>query len=278
MMEHAAPRLSIIVPVKDDERIFWLLARLSESPELESCELIVACNGSSQEFSDRISTTLAVIPLARALTDHAANPARAINAAVRVATGEKLLILDSDCVPCSGYLASVLATLSVSAVTRGQITYTGSDAFSRTTAAWRQCFYDRVAKEGRLYAPNLAIDRGLFLSLGGFVESLRHAYDSEFSDRAMRSGHTAVLLPAATVTHECHTSVITEMKIWFDYGCGRHYRMNGTRTTKAIWHALFGDLPLEIILNNPRHLTYAFAYVPVRAAGFVYTAVQQLVA
>lgn len=277
MMDRAAPKLSIIVPVKDDERILGLLARLSDSPELESCELIVACNGSRTEFSDRISAALAPIPGFRVLTDHVANPARAINSAARIATGEKLLILDSDCVPCSDYLASVLATLSVNAITRGQITYTGSDAFSRTTAAWRQCFYDRVAKEGRLYAPNLAIDRALFLSLGGFVESLRHAYDSEFSDRAMRSGHTAVLLPAATVTHECHTSVMTEMKIWFDYGCGRHYRMNGTRSTRAIWHALFGDLPLEIILSNPRHLTYALAYVPVRAAGFVYSAVQRLV-
>jgi GT2 family glycosyltransferase len=278
MMEHAAPKLSIIVPVKDDERIFGLLTRLSESPELTSCEVIIACNGSRKEFSDRISSALAVFPLARALTDQVANPARAINTAARVAAGEKLLILDSDCVPCSGYLQSILAPLSANAVARGQITYVGTDAFSRTTAAWRQCFYDRVAKEGRLYAPNLAIDRGLFLSLGGFVESLRHAYDSEFSDRAMRSGKSAVLLPAATVTHECHTSVVTEMKIWFDYGCGRHYRMNGMRNTKAVWHALFGDLPLRIILSNPRHLTYAFAYVPVRAAGFVYTAVQKLVA
>lgn len=278
MMESFAPKLSIIVPVKDDERIFGLLARLSESPELTSCQVIVACNGSLKEFSDRISSAVGVIPLARALTDHVANPARAINAAAQVATGEKLLILDSDCVPCSGYLQSLLTSLSANAVARGQITYAGTDTFSRTTATWRQCFYDRVAKEGRLYAPNLAIDRGLFLSLGGFVESLRHAYDSEFSDRAMRSGQSAVLLPAAIVTHECHTSVITEMKIWFDYGCGRHYRMNGTRTTKAIWHALFGDLPLKIILSNPRHLTYAVAYVPVRAAGFVYTAVQKLVA
>ncbi len=278
MMERFPPKLSIIVPVKDDERIFGLLARMSESPELTSCEVIVACNGSRKEFSDRVSSALAAIPLARALTDHVANPARAINTAARVAAGEKLLILDSDCVPCTDYLQSLLGTVSANAVARGQITYVGTDTFSRTTAAWRQSFYDRVAKEGRLYAPNLAIDRGLFLSLGGFVESLRHAYDSEFSDRAMRSGQSAVLLPAAMVTHECHTSVITEMRIWFDYGCGRHYRMNRTRTTKAIWHALFGDLPLKIILSNPRHLTYAFAYVPVRAAGFVYTAVQKLVA
>src|SRR6185295_9052955 len=106
-MERVAPKLSIIVPVKDDERIFGLLARLFESPELKSCELIVACNGSRKEFSDRISTALAVVPLARTLTDRVANPARAINSAARIATGEKLLILDSDCVPCSGYLASV---------------------------------------------------------------------------------------------------------------------------------------------------------------------------
>lgn len=111
-MESFAPKLSIIVPVKDDERIFGLLARLSESSELTSCEVIVACNGSLKEFSDRISSAVGVIPLARALTDHVANPARAINAAARVATGEKLLILDSACVPCSGYLQSLLTSLS----------------------------------------------------------------------------------------------------------------------------------------------------------------------
>jgi GT2 family glycosyltransferase len=270
----AAPKLSIIVPVRDDERLFRLLAALSDSPELRSCELIVACNGSQQQFIDRVSSMVASAPCARVLTDDIANPARAINRAAQIATGEKLLILDSDCIPCGRYLQLLLAEISSYRVLRGPINYIGTNTFSRATAAWRQSFYDKVAKEGRLYAPNLMIDRSLFLSLGGFVESLRHAYDSEFSDRAMREGETAVLLPSAIVTHECHTRVITEMKIWFDYGCGRRYRMNGTRTTRAIFQALFGDLPWKMILNHPLQFTYALAYVPVRAAGFVYSAVQ----
>jgi len=270
----AAPKLSIIIPVRDDERLFRLLASLLESPELKSCELIVACNGSRKQFIDRVSSVVASAPCARVLTDDVANPARAINNAAEIAIAAKLLILDSDCIPCERYLQLFLAELSSHRVLRGPINYTGTNTFSKATAAWRQSFYDKVASEGRLYAPNLTIDRSLFLSLGGFVESLRHAYDSEFSDRAMREGETAVLLPSAIVTHECHTRVSTEMKIWFDYGCGRCYRMNGTRTTQALVHALFGDLPWKAILNHPLQLTYALAYVPIRAAGFLYSAVQ----
>lgn len=270
----AVPKLSIIVPVRDDERLFRLLASLCESPELKSCELVVACNGSRQQFIDRVSSIVASAPCAHVLIDDIANPARAITKAAQIATGEKLLILDSDCIPCGRYLQLLLAEMGSHRVLRGPINYTGTNTFSRATAAWRQSFYDKVAKEGRLYAPNLVIDRSLFLSLGGFVESLRHAYDSEFSDRAMRQGETAVLLPSAIVTHECHTSVITEMKIWFDYGCGRRYRMNGMRTTQSLFDALLGDLPWKMILNDPLQLTYALAYVPVRAAGFLYSAVQ----
>ena len=265
-----SPQLSIIVPVKDDDRVFRLLARLSETPEMQSCEVIVACNGSEQQFVDRIAAALIAFPLTRTSIDSLPNPARAINGAAGVASATRILILDSDCEPCDGYLKSILDATSAHKVMRGKITYTGTNAFSRTTAGWRQCFYDRVAEEGRLYAPNLVIDRDLFLSLGGFVESLRHAYDSEFSDRAMRAGNAAFFLPSAVVIHECHASVRTEMKIWFAYGCGRRYRMNGTRGGDAFRDAVFGDIPWKIVLSDAGNATYALAYLTVRTAGFLY--------
>lgn len=262
------PQLCIIIPVKDDERVFRLLDRLAASPEIESCELIVACNGSAPQFANRIEAELRSLPHARVLCDDVANPARAINRAARAGESPKLLILDSDCEPCHGYLGFLLAAIQSQTTARGRITFTGTTTFSRTSARWRQSFYDRVAGEGRLYAPNIVIDRDLFLSLGGFVETLRHAYDSEFSDRALKSGNVAYFIPSATVAHECHSSVRTEMKIWFEYGRGRYYRMNGTRSAAGYRDALLGDIPWTV-LSDARIVPYALAYLAVRAAGFV---------
>lgn len=264
-------RLAIIVPVKNDERVFRLIDRLAESKAIDSCEVIVACNGSTSDFAARVGSRLSEFPRARCITDSVASPPRAINLAAREGAGSHLLILDSDCEPCDGYVDCVLAAIGSHAIARGQIIFTGTTAFSKTSARWRQSFYDRVAREGRLYAPNLLIDREMFLSLGGFVESLRHAYDSEFSDRALKSGKTAFFLPSAMVVHECHADVRTEMKIWFDYGCGRYYRMNGTRTLDAYRDALLGDIPWSTLDSAPI-ISYALAYVAVRAAGFVFAA------
>lgn len=264
-------RLTIVVPVRNDERVFKLIDRLAESKAIDSCEVIVACNGSTSNFTARVESRLRELPRARCLIDSVAGPPRAINLAARHATSQHLLILDSDCEPCDGYVDCVLEAIDNHAIARGQIIFTGTTAFSRTSARWRQSFYDRVAREGRLYAPNLLIDREMFLSFGGFVESLRHAYDSEFSDRALKSGKTAFFIPSAMVVHECHADVRTEMKIWFNYGCGRYYRMNGTRTLGAYRDALLGDIPWSTLDSAPI-ISYALAYVAVRAAGFVFAA------
>jgi hypothetical protein len=263
------PQLCIVVPVKDDERVFRLLDHLVASPEIDSCEVIVACNGSETQFANRIETTLGPLAHARCLRDDVANPARAINRAARAAESTRLLILDSDCEPCEGYLGFLLASTPTCMTARGRITFRGTTAFARASARWRQTFYDRIAGEGRLYAPNIVIDRDLFLSLGGFMETLRHAYDSEFSDRALKAGNAAFFIAAATVVHECHSSVRTEMKIWFEYGRGRYYRMNGS----GFRDALLGDIPWTV-LSDVRIVPYAVAYVAVRAAGFVAAAAE----
>ncbi|HUQ18987.1 MAG TPA: glycosyltransferase [Gemmatimonadaceae bacterium] len=264
-------RLAIVVPVKNDERVFRLIDRLADSKAIDSCEVIVACNGATSDFAERVQHRLKGFPRAGCITDSVASPPRAINCAAREAKSSHLLILDSDCEPCEGYIDCVLAAIDSHAIARGQIIFTGTTAFSRTSARWRQSFYDRVAREGRLYAPNLLIERETFLTLGGFVESLRHAYDSEFSDRALKSGKAAFFLSSAMVVHECHADIRTEMRIWFNYGCGRYYRMNGARTIGAYSHALLGDIPWSTLDNAPI-ISYALAYVAVRAAGFVFAA------
>jgi len=85
------PRVSVIVPVRDDPRIDELLATLSAQRSAPPHEVLVALDGSR-----RRPGVPASLP-ARLLELPARGPYFARNAAAREARGEILLFTDSDC-------------------------------------------------------------------------------------------------------------------------------------------------------------------------------------
>lgn len=266
-------KFSIIIPVKDDPRLFSLLEQLASSPNKDDFEIVVSCNASSVGFVQKVEDALANCPHRLVLSRPEAGPSRAINYATNYIASEKFLILDSDCIIADTFIPAFLRDCDIAPIVRGHIVYRGSTTFSKLTADWRQAINALIEREGRIYTPNLMIDKNLFSDLGKFSEIMRFSYDSDFSDHAMGLGHKAIIVPDAILYHDCHENIKTEMKIWQSYGRGRFNRMkthwHGFPTRQRIYKAILGDIPFAQLKKSLWHFLYGLSYIFVRFSGFV---------
>ena len=207
-------RYSFIIPVynRPDE-----LRELLESialQQLSDYEVIVIEDGSSL-------TSEAVIhdftPTIHSLHYHQVpngGPSRARNIGVGYATGDYIIILDSDVVLPTGYLKAVDTAL------RGQIidAFGGPDAasddftpiqkainYAMTSPLTTGGIRGGSASAMEQFKPrsfNLGCCRELYLHLGGFDESLRFGEDIDFSLRLIKAGAKTALIPEAFVYHK----------------------------------------------------------------------------
>ena len=207
-------RYSFIIPVynRPDE-----LRELLESialQQLSDYEVIVIEDGSSL-------TSEAVIhdftPTIHSLHYHQVpngGPSRARNIGVGYATGDYIIILDSDVVLPTGYLKAVDTAL------RGQIidAFGGPDAasddftpiqkainYAMTSPLTTGGIRGGSASAMEQFKPrsfNLGCRRELYLHLGGFDESLRFGEDIDFSLRLIKAGAKTALIPEAFVYHK----------------------------------------------------------------------------
>ena len=207
-------RYSFIIPVynRPDE-----LRELLESialQQLSDYEVIVIEDGSSL-------TSEAVIhdftPTIHSLHYHQVpngGPSRARNIGVGYATGDYIIILDSDVVLPTGYLKAVDTDL------RGQIidAFGGPDAasddftpiqkainYAMTSPLTTGGIRGGSASAMEQFKPrsfNLGCRRELYLHLGGFDESLRFGEDIDFSLRLIKAGAKTALIPEAFVYHK----------------------------------------------------------------------------
>ena len=207
-------RYSFIIPVynRPDE-----LRELLESialQQLSDYEVIVIEDGSSL-------TSEAVIhdftPTIHSLHYHQVpngGPSRARNIGVGYATGDYIIILDSDVVLPTGYLKAVDTAL------RGQIidAFGGPDAasddftpiqkainYAMTSPLTTGGIRGGSASAMEQFKPrsfNLGCRRELYLHLGGFDESLRFGEDIDFSLRLIKAGAKTALFPEAFVYHK----------------------------------------------------------------------------
>ena len=207
-------RYSFIIPVynRPDE-----LRELLESialQQLSDYEVIVIEDGSRL-------TSEAVIhdftPTIHSLHYHQVpngGPSRARNIGVGYATGDYIIILDSDVVLPTGYLKAVDTAL------RGQIidAFGGPDAasddftpiqkainYAMTSPLTTGGIRGGSASAMEQFKPrsfNLGCRRELYLHLGGFDESLRFGEDIDFSLRLIKAGAKTALIPEAFVYHK----------------------------------------------------------------------------
>ncbi|MDR1103361.1 MAG: glycosyltransferase [Tannerella sp.] len=205
---------SLVIPVynRPDE-----VAELLESLTLQTAkdfEVIIVEDGSAvtcedvvRTYADRLSVAYYRIPNG--------GPGQARNYGATKASGEYLIVLDSDCILPPGYVQAVSEELS----------RTDADAFggpdrasARFTNVQKAINYSMTSffttggirggrkKLDRFYprSYNMGIRRKVYEELGGFSK-MRFGEDIDFSIRIYEAGYRVCLFPSAWVYHKRRT-------------------------------------------------------------------------
>ena len=192
------PLLSVVIPTyerPDDLRI--CLNSLSTEVQLDapSYEIIVSDDSSSDSSRILIEKDF---PHVHWGEGKKIGPAGNRNAGVARAKGEWIVFLDDDCIAQEGYLRAYANAIEANPdvlVFEGRIF---ADRPRKTLAEGAPINEDG----GLLWTSNLCVNRKLFLSINGFDERFRYAYeDVEFAHRVKLKVQKTIFCRFASVCH-----------------------------------------------------------------------------
>jgi GT2 family glycosyltransferase/glycosyltransferase involved in cell wall biosynthesis len=200
--------ISIVVPSLAWNAVLErCLASLRKQEPAEDVEIVVVLNG-----SDRTACADPG-PRVRVIHEPRQGPAAARNAGVRLARGDALAFVDSDCVALPGWLEAGLAALRATpgAVVAGAIVRPGADR--NAVSLYDSVTYlqqERYVRGPRAFVTaNLLVHRLAFERVGPFDDGFEEAAfeDWEWALRARAAGVPVVYEPAAAVEHPCMHSL-----------------------------------------------------------------------
>jgi cellulose synthase/poly-beta-1,6-N-acetylglucosamine synthase-like glycosyltransferase len=193
--------ISVVVPAYNAKGVLGECLEALGAQSRPPDEVIVVDDGST-DGTDELALGYGV----RVLRQANAGPSAARNAGARAAQGDLLLFTDADCVPTPDWVEHMVAPLADSAITGVKGVYrTAQQAWmARFVQIEHEDKYDRMRRSRFIdfvdtYAAGYR--RDVFLSAGGFDESLGGCEDQELSFRLAGRGHRFVLAPKAVVYH-----------------------------------------------------------------------------
>lgn len=248
-------KYSIVIPVYNrPEELDELLESLCKQSEgavevRDAVEVIIVEDGSSVTCEDICSRYADSLDIHYYVKENG-GPGPARNYGVERATGDYVLILDSDVVLPAGYLSAIDAELS----SRPCDAFGGPDAAHPDfTPVQKAINYAMTSffttggirggkKEGAMdrFFPrsfNMGIRRSVYDALGGFAQ-MRFGEDVDFSYRIVESGHSSRLFPDAWVWHKRRANFRQFFKQVHNSGIARINLMKRHPGTLKIVHLL----------------------------------------
>lgn len=249
---------TVVVPVKDDERIYRLADSLRhQTVPRDRYEVIVVENG-SQRFGDLAGASDVI----RYLNLPNANSAVARNAGLAAARGRYLLLTDADCVAEPSWIERMTAALHV-----GQESVIGGVIRPYVPKTWTQKYaitivngQDRLSYLPALNLPYVAGANAGFVTarlreVGGFDEDLRSGSDVDVCYKLGLRGASAAIVPDAVVWHEDRPTVWAHFRRFRFYAVYQvllfaKYRQHSGRRFVLDWYPF--RRAAQAFLDGPR--------------------------
>ena len=180
-MPTPAPRVSVVIPVKNDADRLEVCLRALQRQSLGASEIIVVDNASTDE-----SAAVAMAFGARVVRENRPGIPAAASAGYDAARGDVILRLDADTIPSAGWIEAAVAALDerprVGAITGGA-TFSGGPRWLRRAgaAAYLGAYYTSLAPalgHVPLFGSNFAMRREAWESVAFSV----HRRDPELHD------------------------------------------------------------------------------------------------
>lgn len=207
-------RYSFIIPVYNrPDEVRELLESLTQQGIFDY-EVIIVEDGSQISSEPVVEAFRSQLPALSYIAVPNGGPSKARNRGAREASGEYLLILDSDVVLPPGYLTAVDEYLERYPVDAFGGPDAASDDFTPVQKAINYAMTSPLTTGGirggsadgmEKFKPrsfNLGCRRSVYLQLGGFDEGMRFGEDIDFSLRLLERGYSTALIFKAFVYHK----------------------------------------------------------------------------
>ncbi len=189
--------MTIVIPVRGDP----LLPRAVASTPPEA-EVIVAMTAAPPE-AVAAASRLAQGRNLRIEVTSTAGMSAGVNLGARLATNEKVVILDSDCRLMPGALEAYSRALEAHAFVRGVTMVERAGYWSRMAALGTENLNRAFETRTRFFGPSIAFRKADFLAMGGYDESMLYgSCDHEFALRLEEAGIDACFEREAVVLHQ----------------------------------------------------------------------------
>ena len=243
---HELPRVSIIIPCRNEERHIadCLDGVLASDYPRDRLEVLVVDGCSDDRTAEIARDYAARAGHIRLLTNPLRITPAALNLAVREATGELVLRMDAHSIfppTYVGHLVRALLETGAELVGGAVDTQPGSGtptaqaialAMRHPFGMGNSAFRIGTAARRRVdHVPFFCCRRALFDRVGHFDEELVRNEDGEFSSRVLRHGGAILLVPEARATYRARDTLGKLARTFLHYG---YYKMLTARKVRRI--------------------------------------------
>lgn len=266
-------KISFVIPVYNrPDEIVELLQSLVEQKKGYDFEVIVVEDGSSKPCKDDIARFEKEFPLAYHFKPNS-GPGPSRNYGAQYATGDYIIVLDSDCILPPGYLEVVNKALEAGnidafggpdranpsfTVTQKAINYSMTSFL--TTGGIRGGMKNVEKFHPRSF--NMGVRTEAWRKLEGFAD-MRYGEDVDFSIRLKEAGYRVVLVPEAWVWHKRRNTIKSFYRQVFKFGTARIALYRRHPSTLKLVHLLpstFAVGTILLVLAAP--FTWGLSLIP----------------
>lgn len=215
--EDLISRTSVVIPVKDDPLIFRCLESVDEP-----VEVVVVTNGSTPQFVTSLAS-FETYPLEIVSLEKPGIGA-AFNAGAEKASGDFILLMDSDCVFTPGSIRAMAEGLGSGNFSRGRTVFSSHSWATRMTARTREFTEDALrTRRPNAYSPPLLYRKDVIQQMGGYHFDPRLGWreDRDFELRRRAAGLPVAFVPEGVVIHK-PLSIRADLASVLNYGAGQH--------------------------------------------------------
>ncbi len=259
------PLVSVVIPLFNSEKEVPALFEQVTAQTYRPLEVILVDDGSSDGTLEAAKRTFGGLPIAKVVSTQHGGASHARNEGLRLAQGDVVFFMESDCTYESDYVTKAMEFLAahqeVSAVC-----LTGAPLKLRRTLAV-ECVdienkvQHRLIEEGKVKAFYAWVfRRPPLLAVGGFDEGLFQAEDKDLFRRFQQAGYKVGLVPGINWHHRRDQTLREMTAKWFSRG-----RM---RVLYLLKHHLLGELARAMgpLLLLAAGLVTSFVYLPLGLA------------
>ncbi|MDB5594156.1 MAG: glycosyltransferase family 2 protein [Hyphomicrobiales bacterium] len=234
MAERAIDFISIVMPALNEARhIEAAIASIEPAGAAFDYEILVLDGGSTDETAAIVTRLAAANPRIRLIANPERTQAAATNAAARLANARSSLLLRADChahyppdfaqICLAAFSAHACASVVVPMLTVGRSCMQTAIAAAQNSRLGNGGSSHRIAGSSGYvdHGHHALFDRALFLSVGGYDETMPSNEDAELDRRLTEAGHRIWLCGDATIEYFPRSDLQSLARQYFAYGAGR---------------------------------------------------------